>query len=51
MFEARIPTRQFAAFDSRSMMEDKRRQHHTEVTDVKEETEKIDGEYHSVAAV
>jgi len=45
MFEARIPTRQFGKFDSTAMMEDKRRQHHTNVEDVREEPEKmVEGE-------
>jgi hypothetical protein len=45
MFEARIPTRQFGNFDSTAMMEDKRRQHHTNVEDVREEPEKmVEGE-------
>jgi hypothetical protein len=43
MFEARIPTRQFASFDSRELLEEKKRQHHTDIADVKEETEKIEG--------
>jgi len=41
MFEARIPTRQFAKFDSTAMLEDKRRQHQTNVEDVREEPEKM----------
>jgi len=41
MFEARIPTRQFGKFDSTAMMEEKRRQHHTNVEDVREEPEKM----------
>lgn len=43
MFEARIPTRQFRRFDSTAMLEEKRRQHNTNVADVKtDEPEKID---------
>jgi hypothetical protein len=47
MFEARIPTRQFGKFDSTAMMEEKRRQHHTNVEDVREEPEKmaVEGEH------
>lgn len=43
MFEARIPTRKFASFDSSAMLEEKRRQHQTTVPDVKnDEPEKIE---------
>jgi hypothetical protein len=41
MYAARIPTRQFASFDSRVMMEDKRREHHNNAEDVREEPEKL----------
>jgi hypothetical protein len=41
MFEARIPVRQFAKFDATAMLEEKRRQHHTKVEDVREEPEKL----------
>jgi len=41
MFEARIPVRQFAKFDATAMLEEKRRQHHTTVEDVREEPEKL----------
>lgn len=52
MFEARIPTRQFASFDSRALLEEKKRQHHIDITDVKEETEKLEGgAYDNVATV
>lgn len=42
MFEARIATRAFGSFDSSAMLEDKRRQHHTDIPDVKTESEKVD---------
>ena len=41
MFEARISTRQFAKFDSTAMLKEKRRQHQTNVEDVREEPEKM----------
>jgi hypothetical protein len=40
MYAARIPTRQFASFDSKVMMEDKRREHNN-AEDVREEPEKL----------
>ena len=44
MFEARIATRDFAKFDSAGMLEDKRREHHTTLEEVKkEEVEMIEG--------
>ncbi|KAK1925233.1 general substrate transporter [Papiliotrema laurentii] len=42
MFEARIATRKFASYDSTSMLEAKRREHHTEVEDIREEPEKME---------
>jgi len=42
MFEARIATRAFGKFDSSAMLEEKRRQHHTDIADVKTEPEKMD---------
>lgn len=46
MFEARIPTRQFAKFDATALMAEKRRQHGTDLEtvqgkDIREEPEKM----------
>lgn len=42
MFEARIATRAFGKFDSAAMLAEKKREHHTDVVDVKTEPEKMD---------